>query len=125
MAVVKYHDRKEYKKGDKTERISLPDLVLLDTDKKEIINVEGEMYQNAEAGITQLDTFEYFETLYIKKYYPKHKITRTVVLYGGNEQKKPVGKISFVLTTAGKLLISITAPNLLKKSIKNILSYWK
>ena len=125
LAVVKYNDRNKYKKGNKSERISLPDLVLLDNDKKEIINIEGEMYQNAEKGIEQLETFEYFEELYIKKYYPKHKITRTVVLYGGNDRKKPIGKISFILTTDGRILISVSAPSLFKKSFKNIFDYWK
>ena len=125
LAVVKYHNRQAYKKGNKKEIIALPDLVLLDPDKKEIINIEGEMYQNADAGIKQLSTFKYFEKLYIKAYYPKHKIIRTVVLYGGKDKKKPIGKISFVLTLDGYILVSITAPELFKKSFKNIFSYWK
>ncbi len=125
LTVVKYNDRSKYKKGKKSERISLPDLVLLDPDKQEIINIEGEMYQNAKAGIEQLKTFKYFEKLYIKKYYPKHKIIRTVVLYGGKDRKKPIGKISFILNSDGYILISVTAPNLFKTSIKNIFSYWR
>jgi hypothetical protein len=83
------------------------------------------MYKNAEAGIKQLKTFKYFEEVYIEKYYPKHKITRTVVLYGGTDRKKPIGKISFILTSDGYLLVSVSAPNLFKKSFKNILNYWK
>jgi len=125
LAVEKYTDRVKYKAGDKSQIVALPDLVLKDEDEKLIINIEGEMYQNAEAGIEQLKGFDAFEELYISNYYPDYNITRTVVLYGSEDIKKPIGKISFVLTTKGKILISIEAPNLFKKSFANILSYWR
>ncbi len=125
LAVEKYTDRIKYRAGDKSQIVALPDLVLKDEEEKLIINIEGEMYKNADAGILQLEGFNAFEELYISKYYPDYDITRTVVLYGSKSTTKPIGKISFILTTEGKILISITAPILFKKSFANILSYWK
>lgn len=125
LAVKKYTDRVKYKAGDKSKIVALPDLVIKDEEEKLIINIEGEMYKNAKAGITQLEGFDAFEELYISKYYPEYNITRTVVLYGSEDIRKPIGKISFILTTQGKMLISIEAPVLFKKSFNNILSYWK
>lgn len=96
----------------------------MDNFEKLVINIEGEMYQNASAGIKQLDGFALFEKVYITKYYPKYKIERTVVLYGSDDTKKPIGKISFVLNSKGKILISLTAPTIFKKSFNNIVDYW-
>ncbi len=79
LAVKKYTNREKYKAGDKSEIVSLPDLVLKDEDEKLIINIEGEMYKNAKAGVKQLEGFNAFEELYISNYYPHYDITRTVV----------------------------------------------
>jgi len=125
IAVAKYTNREKYKAGDRSQIVALPDLVLKDEEEKLIINIEGEMYKNAQNGIEQLKGFDAFEKLYISNYYPEYDITRTVVLYGSENIEKPIGKISFILTTKGKILISIKAPSLFKKSFKNILSYWK
>ncbi len=124
LAVEKYNDRAKYKQGDKTQIIALPDLVLLDNIQKKIINIEGEMYQNAENGIKQLDGFDTFEKHYILKYYPKYSIARTVILYGGDDNRLPIGKISFVLNTQGKILLNIKAPKLFIEAFKNIFDYW-
>lgn len=125
LAVEKYKDREKYKAGDKSQIIALPDLVLKDDEEKLIINIEGEMYKNATLGIEQLKGFDAFEKHYISEYYPSFDITRTVVLYGSDDTKKPIGKISFVLTTKGKILINIKAPKLFKDSFSNIFDYWK
>ena len=124
LVVKKYNDRIKYKQGDKTQIIALPDLVLLDDIEKEIINIEGEMYQNAQNGIKQLDGFDSFEKYYISKYYPKYNITRTVILYGGNKNKEPIGKISFILNTRGEILLNVEAPKLFIEAFKNICHYW-
>ena len=91
LAVKKYTDRKLYKAGDKSKIVALPDLTLIDFNKKEVIDVEGEMFQNSDRGIDQLDGFESFENLYIKKYYAGYSIVRTVVLFGSKSNTNPVG----------------------------------
>ena len=125
FAVEKYTDRELYKAGDKSAIISLPDLTLIDFNKKEVIDVEGEMFHNANKGILQLDGFDSFENLYIKKYYPKYSIIRTVVLFGSNANQNPAGKISLLLNDGGDILLSTTAPGLFVNSLKNFRDYWK
>jgi len=125
LAVEKYTDRALYKAGDKTAIIALPDLTLVDFNKKEVIDVEGEMYQNAHKGILQLNGFDSFENLYIKKHYPGYSIIRTVVLYGSNNNTAPIGKISLLLNNSGCILLSTTAPTLFKESLNNFRDYWK
>jgi len=124
LAVGKYDDRAKYKQGDKTQIIALPDLVLLDEKEKEIINIEGEMYQNAQNGIKQLEGFDTFEKYYISKFYPKYDIKRTVILYGGDNNNLPIGKISFILNIQGEILLNIEAPKLFTQAFKNIFDYW-
>ena len=82
------------------------------------------MTKIANTGIKQLNGFTAFEKFYITKYYPKYKIERTVVLYGSNDTKKPIGKISFTLNSKGKILISVKAPRVFKTSFNNIIDFW-
>lgn len=125
LAVEKYSDKELYKSGDKSAIIALPDLTLVDFKKKEVIDVEGEMYQNANKGILQLEGFDSFEDLYINKYYPGYSIIRTVVLFGSNSISIPVGKISLLLNSEGDILLSTTAPVLFIDSLNNFRDYWK
>jgi hypothetical protein len=125
LAVEKYTDRALYKAGDKSAIIALPDLTLVYHKKKEVIDVEGEMYQNAHKGILQLDGFDSFENLYINKYYPGYSIIRTVVLYGSKDSSTPVGKISLLLNNEGSILLSTTAPTLFIDSLNNFRDYWR
>ncbi len=125
LAVEKYTDREKYKAGDKSKIFALPDLVLKDEYEKLIINIEGEMHKNAKQGIKQLKGFDAFEDSYVSKYYPSFDIVRTVVLYGSESAKKPIGKISFILSVTGKILVNIKAPKLFKDSFKNIFDFWK
>ena len=55
------------------------------------------MYKNADKGIIRLKGFDALENLYISKYYPGYNIIKTVVLYGSDDDKTPVGEISFLL----------------------------
>lgn len=123
IAVQKYTDQKKYKLGDKNKIVNLPDLTLIDINNQEIINVEGEMFQNASKGIEQLKGFDSFENLYIKKYYPKYLNIRTVVLYGSADIKKPIGQISLLLNKSGDILFSINAPKLFLKAFSNLRQY--
>jgi hypothetical protein len=69
ITVDKYTDREKYKKGDKTKIINLPDLTILDARRKQVVNIEDEMYKNKLIGIDQLSLFDAFKNLYIKKNY--------------------------------------------------------
>jgi len=57
IPLEKYSDRKAYKAGDKNKIISIPDLILIDFVRSEVINVEGKKYQFRQNGINELKSF--------------------------------------------------------------------
>lgn len=124
--VKKYIDNAKYKAGDKTQIIHIPDLVLVDTDRLKIINIEGKRYQNMEQGITELNNFDAFEDFYIKEYFPEYReIIRTVVLYGSSKEEIERIEVSFLLNSQGKMVLSVNAPEIFVEAIKNLLDYWR
>ena len=125
IVVGKYFDKDKYKSGDKTQIVYIPDLVLVDIDRLNIINIEGKKIENMEQGIKELDNFDVFEEYYIKKYFPEYKeIIRTVVLYGGVDEKINRIEVSFLLNANGKMVLSVQSPKIFKEAITNLLHYW-
>ena len=124
IPLEKYSNRKAYKKGNKKKIISIPDLILIDFGRSEIINIEGKKYKFRKDGIKELKAFGDIEKRYIKKYYPRFKITRTVVLYGGKADRVVEIKVGFLLNENGDLILGIKAPELFKEAIKNLLDFW-
>lgn len=124
IPLEKYSDRKAYKAGNKNKIISIPDLILIDFGRSEVINVEGKKYQFRRNGISESKSFGDIEKTYIKKYYPKYKIIRTVVLYGGTENKVVEIEVGFLLNENGDLVLGIKAPALFREAIKNLLDFW-
>ena len=57
--------------------------LVLDVDEKVAITIEGKTYENKNRGIAELNNYDAFDTMYLRKYYSQYKIVRTVVLYGG------------------------------------------
>lgn len=110
---------------EERRNIEIPDLVLLDFDRTEIINIEGKTYKNMAIGIRELDNFDAVEKYYISKYYPEYKIIRTVVLYGGFADKIERIEVSFLLNSSGKIVLSCSAPELFKDAILNLRNYWQ
>jgi len=124
IPLKKYSDKKAYKKGNKKKIIAIPDLILIDFGRSEIINIEGKKYKFREQGIKELKAYKDIEKLYIEKYYPKFEIIRTVVLYGGEAKKMFKIKIGFLLNENGDLILGVRAPELFKEAIKNLLDFW-
>ena len=125
ITIDKYTNRSEYKKGDKSKIINLPDLTLLDFGRKEIINIEGEMFDNKLKGIKQLSLFDAFENIYIKKHYPDYTMTRSVVLYGSNKRNERLEiEVGFVLESNGNLILGIKAPEIFKDAINRLFDFW-
>jgi hypothetical protein len=125
IPLEKYKDKALYKKGDKSQKLEIPDLILLDKKENEIINIEGEKYVNRNAGILQIKTFDFIEKNYIEKHYPTYKIIRTVVLFGSKETSILEIEVSFLLNKNGQLILSVKAPKLFQEAIKNLLDFWK
>jgi len=124
IPLKKYSDRAAYKRGNKKKIISIPDLILIDFGRSEIINIEGKRYKFRKEGIKELKNFKDIEKNYIKKYYPNFKITRTVVLYGGKAKKIVEIQVGFLLNENGDLILGIRAPKLFREAIKNLLDFW-
>ncbi|MCX6806809.1 MAG: hypothetical protein NT135_01665 [Candidatus Berkelbacteria bacterium] len=124
IPLEKYYDRDAYKLGDKTKIISIPDLILIDFGRDEIINIEGKKYKFRQNGIEELKNFDEIENSYVKKYYPKFKIIRTVVLYGSEESKVVEIEVGFLLNEKGDLILGINAPKLFQEAIKNLIDFW-
>jgi hypothetical protein len=124
IPLKKYSDRTAYKAGNKKKIISIPDLILIDFSRSEIINIEGKKYQFRQNGIRELKSFDDIEKTYIKNYYPKYKIIRTVVLYGGIEKSIVEIEVGFLLNENGDLVLGIKAPEIFKEAIKNLLDFW-
>ncbi len=125
IPLAKYKERELYKQGDKTQIIEIPDLILEDIKRKEIINIEGEKYINRNTGILQIKTFDFIEKYYIKEHYPKYKIIRSVVLFGSEEETIVEIEVGFMLNAKGQLVLGVKAPELFKEAVKNLLDFWK
>lgn len=124
LQLEKYCDRESYKAGDKTQIVSIPDLILVDFGRTVVINVEGKQYRFREDGIRGLAKFDEIETRYIGRYYPEFDIVRTVVLYGGTETKVAEMEVGFLLNENGDLILGINAPKLFVEAIKNLVDFW-
>lgn len=125
IPLAKYMDREKYKNGDKDQIINIPDLILIDFGRSEVINVEGKKYAFRKKGIEELNNYDYIEKNYILKHYPEFKIVRTVVLYGSKEEKIVEIEVGFLLNENGQLILGVKAPNIFKEAIKNLLDFWK
>jgi len=110
--------------GEIQRNIEIPDLVLVDFDRSEILNIEGKTYANINVGIAELDNFDAIERYYIKKYYPDYSVTRTVVLYGGEASNLEQFEVCFLLNRHGSMVFGIRPPELIKDSVKNLRDYW-
>jgi hypothetical protein len=106
-------------------KIELPDLVLIDMQRLEVLNIEGERSQNVLAGIAQIGTFDNFEAAYIARHYPRYEIKRSVVLYGGSDERIAHIEVSLLLNDQGKVILGVKAPSLFLESVKNMTDYWR
>jgi len=124
IPLAKYKDTVKYKAGDKSQIIHIPDLILIDFERSEVINVEGKKYKFRNDGIAELNNYDFIEKNYILKHYPEFKILRTVVLYGSKEEEIIEIEIGFLLNENGQLILGIKAPKLFKDAITNLLDFW-
>lgn len=124
IPLMKYEDRDLYKAGDKSKRLSIPDLVLIDIETKESITIEGKTFANRYKGIEELKLYDSFENIYLCEYYPEFNHIRTVVLYGGNKEEIVEVEIGFLLNKKGRMVLGMRAPQLFVKAVRNLISYW-
>lgn len=118
-------DEESDEEDDERTIISLPDLVLIDFERTEIINIEGKKSSNVQNGIDELNNFDEIENYFIHKHYPSYKIIRTLVLYGGTDTEVQRIEVCFLLNKHGKLVLGLKVPKIISESISNLKDFWK
>ena len=122
LPLEKYQDKDLYKSGDTSKRVSIPDLILFDRDRNEIINIEGKTFQNRRRGIEQLGNYDFIENAYIQKYYNPRRIIRTVVTYGSCKTEITEPEIGFMLNKDGIPVLGKDAPQIFIDAVNNLLN---
>ena len=135
IVVEKYKNRDAYKDGDKSAKIYIPDLVISDIDRSEIVNIEGKKFIKVNIGIKELNNFDAFEQMYISNYYPNARIIRSLVLFGSSKteisevsfpklSQCDLVKIGFVLNENGKMILQTHSPEIFKEALNNLYSFY-
>ena len=99
------------------------DLIILDKRNKEIFILEGEKAKNVKKGIAQMKSFNVAEKQYCKKFYPKYKCKRFVVLYGDKEvdlTQKEKNQVIFRLKGNGQMIIYPKCPQIIKNILEKL-----
>lgn len=91
------------------ENINLPDYVFSDEETKTIFICEGEMFSNYKKGIEQLEGFDLFINLYVKKYFPKYTIIKSIILSDANSNQC-LDKTIFQLNKNGQIVYGNSLP---------------
>ena len=122
IVLEKYEDEEAYKAGNKSKRLHLPDLILFDDQRSEIINIEGKKFGNRKTGIKQLEKYDAIERRHIQQHYSWCKIIRTVVIYGSQQTQIAEPEIGFLLNKHGELVLGQEPPQLFVEAINNLLT---
>lgn len=124
VVIPKYSDREKYKNGDKTAIIYIPDLVLFDKNRKEVMNIEGKTYKNRDKGVVELNNFDFFEAEYVKKYYQGAAIKRSVILAGSGDPQAAmrIPELALYLHSDGSIILGNSAPDLLRAAVEKLRS---
>lgn len=124
IAIEKYQEgkRAKYKAGDKTMIIHIPDMIIYDQARREIVNVEGKKYTTRKQGIEDLKNYTYIEKKKIIPAYNPASIVRTVVIFGSKEKAIKEKQIGFMLNEDGEMILGKQAPQIFKDVVKKLLS---
>ncbi|MFA4890490.1 MAG: hypothetical protein WC587_02565, partial [Candidatus Paceibacterota bacterium] len=124
IAIEKYQagKREKYKLGDKTMIIYIPDVVIFDPKRNQIINVEGKKYSTRKDGIKELKNYSYIEKKMLKPSHNPNSILRTVVVFGSKEKRIKEKQIGFMLNENGEMILGKQAPDIFKEVVKKLLS---
>lgn len=124
IVLNKYSDKGLYKAGDKSAIINIPDLILLDPDRREIIDIEGKKYSFQQNGIDELANYDCIEAKYIAKHYPGYDIKRTVVVNGGIGNNIHESEVGFRLNETGHMILGPNAPQIFHEAINHLKDFW-
>ena len=108
-----------------TKKTGKPDVIIINSENKEICLIEAEMDKNAfgeNKGVNQLPKFKQVEQEYCSAY-EGYSFSRYVILFGDKDidsTKKDADKIIFQLKTDGTMKFFSSCPQWIKQKIKSI-----
>ena len=108
----------EYKAGDKTMIIYIPDMIVFDPARNQIVNVEGKKYSTRKQGIEDLKNYTYIEKKIIKPSHSPDSIIRTVAIFGSQEKSIKERQIGFMLNENGEMILGKQSPEIFKEAIE-------
>jgi hypothetical protein len=117
VAIEKYQKDKRalYKDGDKTAIIYIPDMIVFDDKRSEIIDVEGKKFSTRKDGINELANYSYIDKVLNKPAYKPKSIIRTVAIFGSKNTSIPEKEIGFLLNEEGEMILGKNAPEIFKE----------
>ncbi|PTL03837.1 hypothetical protein, partial [Staphylococcus haemolyticus] len=109
-------------KKDKNKNLYyIPDVIIKNDEFRELLLIEGKVYNKWKDGVKELYNYDNLEEDYIFKYYKDYNITRWVTLYSSTSKNDlPHEKVLLVLNNKGEININKEAPKWLNLIIKNI-----
>ena len=124
LVIPKYQEGKqaEYKLGNKTLIVSIPDLIIYDPDRNEIIDIEAKKYTTRVQGIADIKNYDYLEEHIIKPLYDPVSFTRTVVIFGSSKTSISEPEISLLLNENGEIILGSNPPTIIKEAVENLLT---
>jgi len=124
VVIEKYQEgmREAYKQGDKGLIIHIPDVIVYDPTKNEIINVEGKKYSTRKVGIEDLKNYDYIEENLITPSYKPDRIVRTVAVFGSKKTEIEEPELSFLLNEDGLVVLGENAPGVFKEALDRVLA---
>lgn len=122
LTIPKYSDRAKYKAGNKEYIVYIPDLVLYDSKREQVINLEGKTFTNRSKGVEELKNYDYFEDTYIRKYFDGVRIIRGLTLSGTGQPATALAikETSLYLDAAGGIHVSENAPEVIKDAYRQL-----
>lgn len=90
---------------DNVRNLLIPDVVLRNDFKKEILLIEGKKLSTINLGLEEIEDYDDIENLYIRRFYPTYSIHRYLTIFGGELTKLPHEKVILYLNDNGLLKI--------------------
>lgn len=108
------------KKDCSGENLYLPDLILKNDEKEEILLIEGKKSETLKKGLIEIQHFDSIENEFIYPSYHNYSITRWVVTYGKDIYQDGLNEsVLFHLNTDGSYYINNNSPLWFKSLFKN------
>ena len=111
----------KYIGNDKSKGVlNIPDLIVCDHQRKQILILEGKRHDKVVDGIEDLKRYGPLEEEYVNKYYPRYTVTKHVVLFGGAQTQIRQPEVAFLLNSNGDMILATHTPSVLKDAVQEL-----